>query len=38
MKALIFGIDGQDGSYLAELLLAGGYKVAGWVPDQIPFS
>jgi len=38
MKALIFGIDGQDGSYLAELLLARGYQVAGWVPDQIPFS
>jgi GDPmannose 4,6-dehydratase len=28
-KALIFGITGQDGSYLAELLLSKGYKVHG---------
>ena len=28
-KALIFGITGQDGSYLAELLLKKGYKVHG---------
>ncbi|NBX66092.1 MAG: GDP-mannose 4,6-dehydratase [Proteobacteria bacterium] len=28
-KALIFGITGQDGSYLAELLLAKGYAVSG---------
>lgn len=28
-KALIFGITGQDGSYLAELLLAKGYAVTG---------
>lgn len=28
-KALIFGITGQDGSYLAELLLAKGYEVHG---------
>ena len=27
MKALITGITGQDGSYLAELLLAKGYEV-----------
>ena len=27
--ALITGITGQDGSYLAELLLAKGYKVVG---------
>lgn len=27
--ALIFGINGQDGSYLAELLLSKGYKVVG---------
>jgi len=26
-KALITGITGQDGSYLAELLLAKGYEV-----------
>ena len=30
-KALITGITGQDGSYLAELLLAKGYKVFGMV-------
>ena len=29
MKALIFGITGQDGSYLAEILLEKGYEVAG---------
>ena len=29
MKALIFGITGQDGSYLAELLLKKGYRVTG---------
>ena len=29
--ALITGITGQDGSYLAELLLAKGYKVHGIV-------
>ena len=28
-KALIFGISGQDGSYLAELLLEKGYEVIG---------
>src|SRR5258706_14256265 len=30
-KALITGITGQDGSYLAELLLQKGYKVYGTV-------
>jgi GDPmannose 4,6-dehydratase len=30
-KALITGIDGQDGSYLAELLLEKGYEVHGIV-------
>lgn len=30
-KALITGITGQDGSYLAELLLSKGYKVSGMV-------
>jgi len=30
-KAFITGIDGQDGSYLAEFLLAKGYKVHGMV-------
>ena len=29
MKAIIFGITGQDGSYLAELLLEKGYQVVG---------
>lgn len=29
MKALITGIDGQDGSYLAELLVSKGYEVHG---------
>jgi GDPmannose 4,6-dehydratase len=29
MKAIIFGITGQDGSYLAELLLERGYEVIG---------
>ena len=31
MKALITGITGQDGSYLAELLLEKGYEVHGFV-------
>ncbi len=31
LKALITGITGQDGSYLADLLLAKGYKVWGMV-------
>ena len=30
-KALIFGITGQDGSYLAELLLTKGYEVHGMI-------
>ena len=30
-KALITGITGQDGSYLAELLLAKGYEIYGLV-------
>jgi GDPmannose 4,6-dehydratase len=29
-KALIFGITGQDGSYMAELLLSKGYRVFGF--------
>ncbi len=34
-KALITGISGQDGSYLAELLLSGGYEVFGLArPDS----
>jgi hypothetical protein len=31
MRALITGITGQDGSYLAELLLSKGYEVFGIV-------
>lgn len=31
MRALIFGVNGQDGSYLAELLLSKGYEVHGTV-------
>ena len=31
MKALITGITGQDGSYLAELLLDKGYEVHGLI-------
>ena len=29
MKAIIFGVTGQDGSYLSELLLDKGYQVIG---------
>ena len=32
--ALITGLSGQDGSFLAELLLAKGYRVAGLVRDE----
>jgi GDPmannose 4,6-dehydratase len=32
--ALITGIAGQDGSYLAELLLAKGYQVVGMIPRR----
>jgi len=35
-KALILGIDGQDGSYLSEFLLDKGYDVVGWIPNSIP--
>ena len=31
MRALVTGITGQDGSYLAELLLEKGYQVFGMV-------
>ena len=37
-KALILGVDGQDGSYLAELLLEKGYQVVGWIPEELPTS
>jgi GDPmannose 4,6-dehydratase len=34
LTALITGLTGQDGSFLAELLLAKGYRVAGVVRDK----
>ncbi len=37
-KALITGITGQDGSYLAELLLAKGYEVHGLVRRSSAFG
>ncbi|MFO0983960.1 MAG: GDP-mannose 4,6-dehydratase [Planctomycetota bacterium] len=38
MRALITGIAGQDGSYLAELLLGKGYEVHGLVRAPLPAS
>ena len=38
MKALISGITGQDGSYLAELLLAKGYEVHGLIRRSSSFN
>jgi|SRR5579884_2010561 GDPmannose 4,6-dehydratase len=38
MKALITGITGQDGSYLAEFLLAKGYEVYGIVRRSSSFN
>jgi GDPmannose 4,6-dehydratase len=37
-KALITGVTGQDGSYLAELLLSKGYQVVGVVRRTSPHS
>ena len=37
-KALITGITGQDGSYLAELLLSKGYQVHGIVRRGSTFN
>ena len=37
-KALITGITGQDGSYLAELLLAKGYEVHGIIRRSSSFN
>ena len=37
-KALITGITGQDGSYLAELLLSKGYEVHGLVRRSSTFN
>src|ERR1700689_2921425 len=38
LKALITGITGQDGSYLAELLLGKGYEVHGMVRRASTFN
>ena len=37
-KALITGVSGQDGSYLAELLLGKGYEVYGVVRRSSSFD
>ena len=37
-KALITGITGQDGSYLAELLLSKGYEVHGIIRRASTFN
>ena len=37
-KALIFGITGQDGSYLSELLLEKGYEVHGVMRRSSSFN
>jgi GDPmannose 4,6-dehydratase len=37
-KALITGITGQDGSYLAELLLEKGYEVYGVIRRSSTFN
>jgi GDPmannose 4,6-dehydratase len=36
--ALITGVGGQDGSYIAEFLLDKGYRVVGTVPDDDPVN
>jgi len=37
-RALITGVTGQDGSYLAELLLKKGYEVIGMVRRSSSFN
>ena len=37
-KALVTGITGQDGSYLAELLLEKGYEVHGIIVVHPPLT
>ena len=37
-KAIIIGITGQDGAYLAELLLQKGYKVFGVTRDILDYN
>ena len=34
MKAIITGVNGQDGSYMADLLLSKGYNVLGLIKDS----
>ena len=38
MRALITGITGQDGSYLAEYLLSKGYEVHGLIRKSSTFN
>jgi len=38
VKAIIMGVDGQDGSYLADYLISKNYDVIGWVPESISVS
>ena len=38
MRALIIGVSGQDGAYLAELLLAKGYEVYGLIHSSSSLS
>ena len=38
LKALITGITGQDGSYLAEFLLAKGYEIHGLIRKSSTFN
>jgi len=37
-RALVTGITGQDGSYLAELLLSKGYEVHGLIRRSSSFN
>jgi len=37
-KAIITGVNGQDGSYLAELLLEKGYEVHGTIRRSSSFN
>ncbi len=37
-RALVLGVDGQDGSYLAEYLLGRGDQVVGWSPVAAPLN
>ena len=38
MRALVTGVTGQDGSYLAELLLSRGYEVHGIIRRASSFN